>query len=94
MVRLHCQGVLIDGAADPDPAEWGRSSVEERAESGVGKWPGLMVDVFPSNATLKLYGGAAFERVLNEFCCAACSIECPPVSKEKVPLETIRTLLF
>ena len=50
----------------------------------MGKWPGLTVDAIPSNATLKLYGGAAFERVLNEFCCAACSIECPPVSKEKV----------
>ncbi|MCO5613342.1 hypothetical protein L7F22_067618 [Adiantum nelumboides] len=77
-------GVLIDGAAEPDPSEWGKTCEEERAESGVGKWPGLLVDVFPANAALKLYGGAAFERVLNEFCCAACSIECPPVSREKV----------
>ncbi|MCO5548056.1 hypothetical protein L7F22_001512 [Adiantum nelumboides] len=77
-------GVLIDGAAEPDPSEWGKTCEEERAESGVGKWPGLLVDVFPANAALKLYGGAAFERVLNELHCAACSIECPPVSREKV----------
>ncbi|KAM2987368.1 hypothetical protein FF2_007545 [Malus domestica] len=33
---------------------------------------------------LRLYGGAAFERVMHGFHCAAYSIECPPVSREKV----------
>lgn len=77
-------GALIDGAADPDPEEWGRTTDEERSESGVGNWPGLTVDVKPANAILKLHGGAAFERVMHEFQCATCSIECPPVSREKV----------
>ena len=39
---------------------------------------------YPPNSTLHLYGGAAFERVIHEFRCAAYSIECPPVSREKV----------
>ncbi|GLJ31047.1 hypothetical protein SUGI_0621300 [Cryptomeria japonica] len=77
-------GELIDGAADPDPEEWGRTTDEERSESGVGQWPGLTGDVKPANASLKLHGGAAFERVMYEFRCATCSIECPPVSREKV----------
>ncbi|KAH9322298.1 hypothetical protein KI387_016937, partial [Taxus chinensis] len=77
-------GELIDGAADPDPEEWGKTTNEERSESGVFKWPGLTGDVKPANASLKLHGGAAFERVMHEFRCATCSIECPPVSREKV----------
>ncbi|XP_068665602.1 dynamin-related protein 5A [Aristolochia californica] len=75
---------LIGGAADPAPEQWGRTTEEERAESGIGNWPGLTADIKPPNATLKLYGGAAFERVIHEFHCATYSIECPPVSREKV----------
>ncbi|KAL5738048.1 hypothetical protein ACOSP7_030809 [Xanthoceras sorbifolium] len=77
-------GALIDGAADPAPEQWGRTTHEEQSESGIGSWPGITVDVKPPNATLRLYGGAAFERVMHEFRCAAYSIECPPVSREKV----------
>ncbi|XP_010545840.1 PREDICTED: dynamin-related protein 5A [Tarenaya hassleriana] len=77
-------GALIDGAADPAPEQWGKTTKQERAESGIGSWPGVSVDIKPPNAVLKLYGGAAFERVIHEFRCAAYSIECPPVSREKV----------
>ncbi|XP_012441423.1 dynamin-related protein 5A [Gossypium raimondii] len=77
-------GVLIDGAADPAPEQWGKTTEEERSESGIGSWPGVTVDMKPANAILRLYGGAAFERVMHEFRCAAYSIECPPVSREKV----------
>ncbi|KAG5235460.1 dynamin-related protein [Salix suchowensis] len=77
-------GALIDGAADPAPEQWGKTTIEEQAESGIGVWPGVTVDIKPPNATLRLYGGAAFERVMHEFRCAAYSIECPPVSREKV----------
>jgi hypothetical protein len=80
------QGALIDGAADPSPEKWGKTTVEERSQSGIGIWPGVITDVNPPNATLRLYGGAAFERVMHEFRCAAYSIECPPVSREKVIL--------
>ncbi|KAH0850271.1 hypothetical protein HID58_095688 [Brassica napus] len=77
-------GALIDGAANPAPEQWGKTTEEERGESGIGSWPGVCLDIKPPNAVLRLYGGAAFERVIHEFRCAAYSIECPPVSREKV----------
>nr|CAD1824132.1 unnamed protein product [Ananas comosus var. bracteatus] len=80
----HHLGVLIDGAADPAPEQWGKTTEEEQKESGIGSWPGVTVAVKPPNCTLRLYGGAAFERVMHEFRCATYSIECPQVSREKV----------
>uniref|UniRef100_M4F941 GED domain-containing protein n=1 Tax=Brassica campestris TaxID=3711 RepID=M4F941_BRACM len=78
------KGALIDGAANPAPEQWGKTTEEERGESGIGTWPGVWLDIKPPNAVLRLYGGAACERVIHEFRCAAYSIECPPVSREKV----------
>ncbi|KAK9085316.1 hypothetical protein Sjap_025727 [Stephania japonica] len=77
-------GAFIDGAADPAPEQWGRTTIEEQLESGIGGWPRVTTDVKPPNSTLKLYGGAAFERVMHEFRCATYSIECPSISREKV----------
>ncbi|XP_059443432.1 dynamin-related protein 5A isoform X2 [Corylus avellana] len=77
-------GALIDGAADPAPEHWGKTTMEEQSKSGLGGWPGVTADIKPPNASLRLYGGAAFERVIHEFRCAAYSIECPRVSREKV----------
>ncbi|KAF8409233.1 hypothetical protein HHK36_005307 [Tetracentron sinense] len=77
-------GALIDGAADPAPEQWGKTTEEEQSESGIGSWPSVTADIRPPNATLRLYGGAAFERVVHEFRCATYSIECPAVSREKV----------
>ncbi|KAL6535729.1 Dynamin-related protein 5A [Orobanche hederae] len=87
---LHCASLcnhlesLLDGAADPAPEEWGKTTEEEKLESGIGGWPGVNTDIKPPNATLRLYGGAAFERVVHEFRCATYSVECPVVSREKV----------
>ncbi|XAR68326.1 Dynamin GTPase [Bertholletia excelsa] len=75
---------VIDGAADPAPEQWGKTTHEEQSESGIGSWPGVVTDIKPPNASLRLYGGAAFERVIHEFRCATYSIECPTVSREKV----------
>ncbi|CAA0815983.1 Dynamin-related protein 5A [Striga hermonthica] len=75
---------LLDGAADPAPEQWGKTTEEEKLESGIGGWPGVSTDTKPPNATLRLYGGAAFERVVHEFRCATYSVECPVVSREKV----------
>ncbi|KAI3803474.1 hypothetical protein L1987_31626 [Smallanthus sonchifolius] len=77
-------GALIDGAADPDPEQWGKTTEEEKSESGMGSWPGVISDIKPPNSTLRLYGGAAFERVMHEFRCAAYSVEYPTVSREKM----------
>ncbi|KAG8364931.1 hypothetical protein BUALT_Bualt18G0050000 [Buddleja alternifolia] len=75
---------LLDGAADPAPEQWGKTTEEEKSESGIGGWPGVTGNTKPPNATLRLYGGAAFERVVHEFRCATYSMECPVVSREKV----------
>ncbi|XP_073027825.1 LOW QUALITY PROTEIN: dynamin-related protein 5A [Primulina eburnea] len=75
---------LLDGAADPEPEQWGKTTEIEKFESGIGCWPGVTTGVKPANATLRLYGGAAFERVVHEFRCATYSMECPVVSREKV----------
>ncbi|KAK9078242.1 hypothetical protein SSX86_002299 [Deinandra increscens subsp. villosa] len=77
-------GALIDGAAYPDPEQWGRTTEEEKSESGMGSWPGIISDIKPPNSTLRLYGGAAFERVVHEFRYAAYSVECPTVSRDKM----------
>ncbi|KAL8507636.1 hypothetical protein ACS0TY_018249 [Phlomoides rotata] len=76
--------ILLEGAADPAPEQWGKTTEEEKQESGIGGWPGVTVDTKPPNATLRLYGGAAFERVVHEFRSATYSVECPAVSREKV----------
>ncbi|KAJ0977407.1 hypothetical protein J5N97_012881 [Dioscorea zingiberensis] len=76
-------GALLDGAADPAPEQWGKTTTEEQMESGFGSWPGVTVAVKPPNYTIKLYGGAAFERVMHEFRCATYSMECPQLSREK-----------
>ncbi|GFP79675.1 dynamin-related protein 5a [Phtheirospermum japonicum] len=75
---------LLEGAADPAPEQWGKTTEQEKLESGIGGWPGVNTDTKPPNATLHLYGGAAFERVVHEFRCATYSVECPVVSREKV----------
>ncbi|KAI7746674.1 hypothetical protein M8C21_018286, partial [Ambrosia artemisiifolia] len=77
-------GALIDGTADPDPEQWGKTTDEEKSESGMGSWPGVISDIKPPNATIRLYGGAAFERVMHEFRCAAYSVQYPTVSREKM----------
>ncbi|KAF5787252.1 putative dynamin GTPase [Helianthus annuus] len=77
-------GALIDGAADPDPEQWGKTTEEEKSESGMGSWPGVISDIKPPNANIRLYGGAAFERVMHEFRCAAYSVQYPTVSREKM----------
>ncbi|KAL3682881.1 hypothetical protein R1sor_000903 [Riccia sorocarpa] len=75
---------LLDGVAEPDPSEWGRTTHEERTESRFTKWPGVLGEVLPANSGLRMYGGAAFERLLEEFRCAACSLDCPPISRVEV----------
>lgn len=41
------------------------------------QWPGLVGEVRPPNSGLRLYGGAAFERCLEEFQEAALALEFP-----------------
>ncbi|KAF3794491.1 hypothetical protein EJ110_NYTH07312, partial [Nymphaea thermarum] len=60
---------LIDGAIDPTPEEWRKTTDEEQLESGFGSWPGVVEEVKSPNSVLKLYGGDALERLMHEFRC-------------------------
>ena len=49
------------------------------------QWPGVPTEVKPpGNAGLRLFGGAAFERVLQEFQEAARCLEFPPIPRDRV----------
>ncbi|PUZ46000.1 hypothetical protein GQ55_7G011900 [Panicum hallii var. hallii] len=75
---------LLEGAADLDLELWGLTTEEEQKHSGIVRWPRITIALEPYNFSLKLYGGAAFEIILHEFHCAAYSMKCPPLSREKV----------
>lgn len=68
---------LLAGSTDPDPAQHGMTTDEERAASRMTQWPGTAANVVPPNAGLKLFGGAAFERCLHEFQEAAHALRFP-----------------
>ncbi|KAI8477346.1 MAG: P-loop containing nucleoside triphosphate hydrolase protein [Monoraphidium minutum] len=75
----HVQ-VILEGSSDPDPSQHGMTSEDERARCNMQQWPGVMESVRPPNAGLRLFGGAAFERCLNEFQEAANALRFPSAS--------------
>lgn len=75
---------LLSGTSTLDPAMFGMTADEERAYLGVFIWPGLRAPIRPPNASLKLYGGAAFERCMHEFQKAADALEYPSVARDRV----------
>lgn len=68
---------ILNGITDPDPSQHGMTTDEERTASLMPQWPGVAEPVRPPNAGLKLFGGAAFERCLNEFQEAANCLKFP-----------------
>jgi hypothetical protein len=75
---------LLKGCSLLDPSVFGMTTAEERAYLGYAAWPGIPAGVRPPNASLKLYGGAAFERCLHEFQKAAEQLDVPRVARDKV----------
>ncbi|GLC43138.1 hypothetical protein PLESTM_001434900 [Pleodorina starrii] len=70
--------LLLQGSAEPDPMQHGLTSDEERAASRAPQWPGLTtIPVQPTHHESKLFGGAAFERCLEEFHMAVNSTRFP-----------------
>ncbi len=51
---------------------------------GIGEWPGHTIDYDIQNNNFKIYGGAQYERLLNEFEYVAHSKEFPPTSIHEV----------
>jgi hypothetical protein len=62
----------------------GQTTDEELRNSGIKSWPGVTTSVHPYRSTVKLYGAAAFKRVLEELKYAAFSMNHPKVSSELV----------
>jgi hypothetical protein len=58
---------LLEGSIIGNPDTYGETLQEEKASSGIGEWPahGLEYDI--QNSHYKIYGGAQYERLLNEF---------------------------
>lgn len=65
-ISLHLNA-LLDGATEPDPNQHGLTTDEERSSSVAQMWPGVDRHVPVPNSELRLYGGAAFERCMEEF---------------------------
>ncbi|KAL4853400.1 Dynamin-related protein 5A [Chlorella vulgaris] len=76
---------ILEGSPLIDPMQYGWTTEEERsAAAGGNLWPGVVAAVRPPNAGLRLFGGAAFERVLQEFQEAAKCLEFPAVQRDRV----------
>jgi len=67
-----------------DPDVDGFTLEEEKAASNAAEWPNFEINFDFQNANLKLYGGAQYERLLNEFEFVAHSIEFPKTSINEV----------
>ncbi|PRW39278.1 dynamin-related GTPase isoform A [Chlorella sorokiniana] len=75
---------ILEGSPLIDPMQYGWTTEEERSNATGSNWPGVTAVVKPANAGLRLFGGAAFERVLQEFQEAARCLEFPPVQRDRV----------
>lgn len=75
---------MLRGASQLDPSVFGMTTAEEHTYLGHGVWPGIPNVVAPPNSSLKLFGGAAFERCLQEFQSAAGLLDVPRVARDKV----------
>lgn len=58
---------ILLGSVVGDPDTYGLTLAEEKLACGISDWPNFSLDFQFQNADLKLYGGAQYERLLNEF---------------------------
>ena len=58
---------LLEGSIIGNPDQFGETLEEEKAASGIGEWPDHQFDYNVQNRDYKIYGGAQYERLLNEF---------------------------
>jgi hypothetical protein len=75
---------MLQGNSQLDPSVFGMTAAEEHTYLNHSPWPGIAGPVHPPNANLKLFGGAAFERCLQEFQAAAGQLDVPRVARDKV----------
>ena len=67
---------LLKGTSLLEPSIFGMTTAEEHSMLGFSAWPGIPGAVRPPNASLKLYGGAAFERCGPDT--RTCRVSCQP----------------
>uniref|UniRef100_A0A6B2KYK6 Dynamin-type G domain-containing protein n=1 Tax=Arcella intermedia TaxID=1963864 RepID=A0A6B2KYK6_9EUKA len=75
---------LLEGSVVGEPDKFGLTLKEEIASMGDFVWPNCSVDFNFQNSDLKLYGGASYERLMNEFEFISHSIEFPKTSLSEV----------
>eukprot|EP01132_Coremiostelium_polycephalum_P003597 gene3597-4479_t len=75
---------LLEGSIVGDPNEFGQSLQDERENCCVSPWPDYQFDFSIQNSNFKLYGGAQYERLLNEFEYVIHSKEFPETSISEV----------
>eukprot|EP00210_Caulerpa_lentillifera_P005392 g5154.t1 len=71
--NINC---LLDGASDPDPENFGHTTEKERSLCGCVH-PSVCEEISVPHYETRLYGGAAFERCMEEFQIAANSLHFP-----------------
>ena len=74
---------VMSGFGGADPKRYGLTTEEERSLPGA-TWPSSQRYPAPPNATLRLFGGAAFERCLQEFGRVVESIAFPSVPRDQI----------
>jgi hypothetical protein len=76
---------VMAGAGGTDPARFGLTTEGERAAAGPqGAWAGTPAGkALPPNAGVRLFGGGAFERALQEFKLAAAAVALPEAAMSR-----------
>ncbi|EAL71678.2 dynamin like protein [Dictyostelium discoideum AX4] len=75
---------LLEGSVVGDPDEFGQTLLQEKENCSVQPWPGYNFDFDIQNSNYSLYGGAQYERLLNEFEFVIHSKEFPETSINEV----------
>jgi GTP-binding protein EngB required for normal cell division len=68
---------LLGGSIAGEPDKTGENLEEEKLNSGLAEWPDFNADFDIQNSKLRVYGGAQYSRLLNEFEYVAHSREFP-----------------
>jgi len=58
---------LLHGSIFGDPERYGQTLLEEKDDSGIRDWTDFPITFDIQNQNHRVYGGAQFERLMNEF---------------------------
>lgn len=75
---------LLAGSIAGDPDKTGETLADEKRKSGTSEWPDFTINFSIQNSKLKVYGGAQYSRLLNEFEYMAHSREFPKTTPSEI----------